>query len=171
MDLSIATRQSLQRVATDRLSKCHAAPHRACSNHTSPQLSRLPAVPAARCHSSGIFPCRLTKRPSQSKEIRPLCVICYVFRVVLQLPTALFCTLVFAASWDEQPQLPVFPAPHPRFSPPDRRRHHGSLYGRSLRSWWSWHAAGRCPNTRSTVMKLELPAPDCYSSQHVRCVV
>jgi hypothetical protein len=102
---------------------------------------------------------------SRPKEFFPRSVTGSPIRVVLQIPAAQFGTLVFAASCD---------APRSRRSLPNTLASRllidaataVRLCGRSLRSWWSWHAGGCGPSPRFTLLKFDIPAPDCQSLQN-----
>lgn len=81
--------------------------------------------------------------PSQTKEFSVHFVTCSSFRVALQIATARFCTLLQRAAMNTPRSRRSLPTPtSPLLIDAATAAH---LCGRSLRTWWSWHAAGRCP--------------------------
>jgi predicted DNA-binding transcriptional regulator AlpA len=80
---------------------------------------------------------------SQTKEFSVHFVTCSSFRVALQIATARFCTLLQRAAMNTPRSRRSLPTPtSPLLIDAATAAH---LCGRSLRTWWSWHAAGRCP--------------------------
>ena len=81
--------------------------------------------------------------PSQTKEFSSHFVTCSSLRVALQIATARFCTLLQRAAMNTPRSRRSLPTPtSPLLIDAATAAH---LCGRSLRTWWSWHAAGRCP--------------------------
>ena len=81
--------------------------------------------------------------PSQTKEFSSHFVTCSSFRVALQIATARFCTRLQRTAMNTPRFLNSLPTPaSPLLIDAATAAH---LRGRSLRTWWSWHAAGRCP--------------------------
>ena len=81
--------------------------------------------------------------PSQTKEFSSHSVMCYSFRVTLQIATARFCTPLQRVAMNtprfrNSLPMPASPLVIDAATAADLR-------GRSLQTWWSWHAAGRCP--------------------------
>ena len=81
--------------------------------------------------------------PSQTKEFSSHSVMCYSFRVTPQIATARFCTPLQRAAMNTPRFRNSLPMPASPFVIDAATVAH--LCGRSLRTWWSWHAAGRCP--------------------------
>jgi predicted DNA-binding transcriptional regulator AlpA len=94
--------------------------------------------------SAMLRPAVVTHRvPSQTKEFSSHFVTCSSFRVALQPATARFCTLLQRAAMNTPRSRRSLPTPtSPLLIDAATAAH---LCGRSLRTWWSWHAAGRCP--------------------------
>ena len=81
--------------------------------------------------------------PSQTKEFSSHFVTCSSFRVALQIAIARFCTLLQRAAMNTPRSRRSLPTPtSPLLIDAATAAH---LCGRSLRTWWSWHAAGRIP--------------------------
>ena len=81
--------------------------------------------------------------PSQTKEFSSHSVMCSSFRVALQIATARFCTPLQRVAMNTPRFRNSLPMPASPFVIDAATVAH--LCGRSLQTWWSWHAAGRCP--------------------------
>ena len=81
--------------------------------------------------------------PSQTKEFSSHSVTCSSFRVALQIATARFCTPLQRVAMNTPRFRNSLPMPASPFVIDAATVAH--LCGRSLQTWWSWHAAGRCP--------------------------